>query len=539
MPNIGLSTSAITSSLTQQAGGTTGVVDVTKQTANPVLPGNTAAVNSTNIAAIIAAATTGQTIYFPPGTYQFASTINVGTKSFKFVGAGSGQAGAPAVVYTILCTTSATADLFALTDTYWYTEFSDICFSTTVTKTAGAMINTGTASSSGNVGTHIRRCNFNGSTQGSFNLFNCVVFNGTNSANQTMVEDCYFENFASFGISLVNNTTTNSTSSSLVVSGCTMQGQLSSGNALAGIQVTQCGAVQIDNCDIIGCVNNLLCNPATGSPAQGVFSLYCTNTYFDNSFGSCIKLTGTGNIERSKFEQCSFTVTGGSTGYSAVEISSTATILPTGIDFVNCNVYNTFGNTGTSNGFLINGCQDINILGCRIAGWTNGINITPSTGVVTKPNIQGCIIGSSGNIGVNTVGILLNAGSFAYGSIQIQNNNLVGNTTPITDSSTITVTALANVQRLINNNLGYQVASGRGVVTPTVPATTVAVFNPNGVTCSVWIIAGTLTVVKVGGINTPYVAAIASPGIPVRVGANESLAVTFSVAPTWTWVPEG
>jgi hypothetical protein len=530
------------------AGGTTGWIDVTKQP-TPVLPTNSAATNSTNIAAIIAAAATGSTIYFPPAApagafYQFSSTISVGSKAFIFQGGGSAQAGSPAVSYTILQITSATADFFALTDTWWYTEWRDICFATNTTRTAGAVLNLGTASSSGNVGTHVRRCNFNGNATTGGTLFNCIVLNGTNSGNQMYVEDCNFSNFTNFGIAVVGNTTTNSTGCSLVVDNCVMQGQFSGGNAAAGIQVTQAGAIQISNCDIIGCTNNLLVNPATGSPSQGCFSLYCVNTYFDNSAGSCIKLTSTGNIERCKFEQCSFTLgTFNASAWSAVEISSTATILPTGLDFVNCNVYNTFGQTGTGTcGFNITGCQDVNILGCRIGGWSGtsqcGISITPSTGVKTAPNIQNCIIGPSGNLAGNTTGILLNAGSFAYGSIQIQNNNLNGNTTNMTDSSTITTTSLANVNRLINNNLGYTVAVSR-VVTPTVPSSTTLVYNPNGVACSVWIIAGTLTVVKVGGVATPYVAAVASPGIPVRVGANESLAVTYSVAPTWTWVPEG
>jgi hypothetical protein len=521
------------------SGGITSWVDVTLQKANPVLPGNSASVNSTNIALILSAAADYSTIYFPQGTYQFSSTIAVGTKSFNFQGVGGAQAGSPSVIYTILCTTSATADLFALSDTYWYTTWSDICFSTTVTKTAGAMLNLGTASSSGNVGTHVRRCNFNGSTQGSFNLFNAIVCNGTNSGNQMYVEDCNFSNIASYGIALIGNTTTNSTGSSLIVQNCVMQGQLASGNGLAGIQVTQAGALQIVGCDIIGFVNNLLVNPATGSPVQGCFSMYVLNTYFDNSFGSCIKLTSTGNIERCKFELCSFTVTGGSTAYQAVEISSTATILPTGIDFVNCNVYNTFSNTSTSsNGFSISGCQDVSIHDCRIAGWLgSGITITPSASSVTKPDIQNCVIGPSGNIAANGTGITLAVGS--YGSQVILNNNLSGNSTAaITDSGTYTTTA--NNNRYLMNNLGFNPKST--VAQPTI-ATATTIFNSTGVNCTVYIKAVTggttnLTACTVGGVATGITAMLATTGTAyaIPVAANQSISITYTSAPTWVWV---
>lgn len=525
MANVGVESSQVTSAKPLYL---LGIIDVTKQ-ATPVLPSNSAATNSTNIASIIAAAASGSTLYFPPGTYQFASAISPGTKAFIFQGAGSGQANSPSVIYTILETTSATADLFTLTDTYWYTEWRDLCFSTTINKTAGAIINTGTASGAGNVGTHVRRCNFCGNTGASTTLFNCIVLNGTASGNQMVIEGCTFTGFTNYAISVVGNTTTPATTASPYIHNCTVNG---AGVAAAGIQVTQCGDMQIDDCDIIGCVNNLLCNPATGT-SSGVFSIYCLNTFFDNSYGSCVKLTGTGNIMRCKFEACSMTVTGGATAYNAVEISTSGTTLATGIEFGDCTVFNTFSNSSTSsNGFSLTGIQDVSIKNCRIAGWLgSGITVTAGASSVTKLDIQTCIIGPTGGIAANGVGITLAAGT--YGSQIICGNNLSGNTTAITDNTTVTTTA--NNNRYKNNNLGYNPLST--VAQPAVAASTTAVWNSTGVTCTVYVKGGTLTVITVGGVASGIAAAIgASDAYPILVAPNQQIAITYSVAPTWVWV---
>src|SRR5438477_4800527 len=63
-----------------------------------VLPTNTAATNSTNIAALITLVSIGAVLFFPPGTYQFASAISV-TKQVIFMGSGQYQS-------TVLQTTS-------------------------------------------------------------------------------------------------------------------------------------------------------------------------------------------------------------------------------------------------------------------------------------------------------------------------------------------------------------------------------------------------------------------------------------------------
>ena len=69
---------------------------------------------------------------------------------------------------------------------------------------------------------------------------------------------------------------------------------------------------------------------------------------------------------------------------------------------------------------------------------------------------------------------------------------------------------------------------------PSIPATTVAITNPFPFDCEVHIIAGTITVITVGG-STTGLSSNAS-GVTVQVKAGQTIAMTYSVAPTsWTW----
>jgi hypothetical protein len=65
---------------------------------------------------------------------------------------------------------------------------------------------------------------------------------------------------------------------------------------------------------------------------------------------------------------------------------------------------------------------------------------------------------------------------------------------------------------------------------PAVPASTVAATNTSGHTMIVEIAAGTVTVVKVDNVT---VGARTSGAFRVRNGST--IAITYSVAPTWQW----
>ncbi len=75
------------------------------------------------------------------------------------------------------------------------------------------------------------------------------------------------------------------------------------------------------------------------------------------------------------------------------------------------------------------------------------------------------------------------------------------------------------------------------VVTPSVPASTVAVKNATGRNVTVYVKAGTLTVISVGGTATGITAAAsANQAHCVPLAINQTIAITYTVAPTWVWI---
>lgn len=418
-------------------------------------PANTAAANTAALTALVGAsgtAASGSTIYFPGGTYQFNANVTVGAKAYSFVGQGNQLTGG----FTILQLVTGTTGLLTLTSGNWYTTFRNLTFTCATTQVSGSMVTV-----NDNVGINFTNCSF--AAQGG-QAFNCIDYTGTGAAaNTTVIDTCFISGFKNFGINVASD------GASLVVVNTIIQGQWGTTVqcAAAGINVVNAGAVQIDNADLLGAVNNLLLAPTAG---KVVASVYVTNTYMDAAFGSCLKITGAGATVRCRFISVSFTTSNAGTAFSAVEISTSVTAGAQGIDFENCSVMNTFATTGTTNGFLITGAADFSIIACRVAGWTNGINVTPfNSNGKTQPMIEDNTIGPTGGFGGNTTGIVLNAGAVQYGGIMIQNNQLSGNTTPLTDSSTIA----AATQKIISSNGGL--VSGTGArATPGSTALTTA-----------------------------------------------------------------
>ena len=76
---------------------------------------------------------------------------------------------------------------------------------------------------------------------------------------------------------------------------------------------------------------------------------------------------------------------------------------------------------------------------------------------------------------------------------------------------------------------GTTVDSGGGFGTPSVPGSTVPVTNTSPLPATVVITGGTLTNVSVNGVT------VGSGDGTYTVPAGQTIAVTYSVAPTWTW----
>lgn len=75
--------------------------------------------------------------------------------------------------------------------------------------------------------------------------------------------------------------------------------------------------------------------------------------------------------------------------------------------------------------------------------------------------------------------------------------------------------------------------SGAWSGAPTLAATTVPMTNSSGRAVSVDVIGGTVTVIKVDGVTTGFTAGT------FRLRHGQTIAITYSVAPTLTWYYEG
>ena len=90
----------------------------------------------------------------------------------------------------------------------------------------------------------------------------------------------------------------------------------------------------------------------------------------------------------------------------------------------------------------------------------------------------------------------------------------------------------------MNNTQGTSPVAPVTVVSqPAVPASTVATTNLTGAAVMVYVIGGTLTVISVSGTATGITAAAPAGGAwGILLAPGQSIAITYTVAPTWTWI---
>lgn len=289
----------------------------------------------------------------------------------------------------------------------------------------------------------------------------------------------------------------------------------------AGIRVTQCASLVISDCNLIHAGTCLALEPGNGLTVPSIEAVNC---FFDTSAkGMAITPTGTGVVYRSKFTNCWF----GTHSTVGVEMNGTQW---DGITFDNCDFLGSpIGiNCPTGGGKWM-------VSNSRFAGAaTAAINLVASA--AHFPKIIGNDIGPQSAFGVNGTGIVVGAG--AYKGLHIVSNGVVGNTTNINlGAVTLTVPATEGGSFRVVDNPGI---NPRNVnVAPAVPATNVAVTNNTGFHVSVYIIGGTLTTpfVTVGGIATGQTV-VPGSNVPTRLAPGQSIALTFSAAPTWKWIAD-
>lgn len=159
------------------------------------------------------------------------------------------------------------------------------------------------------------------------------------------------------------------------------------------------------------------------------------------------------------------------------------------------------------------------INGARISGNDGpGIEIANGVGQV---QIQNNIITDPHGYGgghEQEHGIKFNGG---HTRLLVQNNDMVGNLTAPTTGD------YSGATNKVQGNGGL---NPKGVLgPPSVPATNTAYTNAYGHDCTVFVAGGTVTDVKIGGTSTGMTSGA------FRVPAGQTITITHSVAPTWTW----
>lgn len=441
----------------------------------------------------IAALPNGGVVWFPPGTYQFGNTnFDVNTAHITLQGA--------ARYSTSIVTTSLTEHIITLNQ--WYDIVQDLTFTgpqasaQVPSRTAGYAINTNPANASYSI---VRRCTFT-------YQYDCV-----NLGNTLMViDDAECRYFKHTAVAVTHN-------SDHQVNQLTCDNNPGALPTGSGIDVQVTASLLLSNCNVIHSNNALNISPTTGVTVPSVKG---TNCFFDTSVNG-LNCTGAGSVLRCEFTNCWFS----SMSANGINMQPAVGGQVNGVTFVNCDIYNNVA--GTTQGVNTNAqTGKWKMMGCSIAGWTTGINLV--AGANHFPTILGNTIGSVSAFGVNTTGIVVGAGT--YKGIVIAENDVIDNTTNFTLGALTITAATASSHRIIDN---AGINPRGAVTTPTFPASTAVVTNTTGFRVLIRISGGTATVYSFNGVASG-VGAATTLLVPLEPGGT--VAVTYTVAPTWTWI---
>ena len=461
---------AINSLLNMGAADST-IINVTTYGADP-----TGATDSTAAvaAAVTAIGASGGILFFPTGIYKLG-TINI-ANGMSIRGAGT--------LGTTIRAKDATGNVFNVTAER--VEISDMAFDAAVTRTAGAYVhfNTGANRSS------IR------------NFYMSGYYTGVQitAAATVRARDATF----------VNGATTAGSAGILVDGGndhyidsITMDAPNGS-QPKAGIQITQSGATQISNVDIVHHTECLLINPGNG---QDVSATYVTNSFFDTAVrGIMIDPQGTGIVREFRAMGC-WTSTMSQQG---VLVNNAGTGARTGISFVD---HHSFANA--VNGLHVEKGNDVRVLGGIFAHNTgDGIVFAAN---VNEFSVIGARCGPAAGFNANS-GWGINVIAGTSNNYQIINNDVRGNTTgSISDAGT-------GATKNISANLGYNPVGASAITVTASPFTYTAGGSPE----TVYIIGGTITAIAVGAAARAVDIATKT----VNLEPGDIVKVTYTAAPT-------
>lgn len=419
---------------------------------------------------------TGGAVYVPAGVYKLSTAVTC-TKPTKWFGDG--------VSATTLKTSSATADVIVFDVAYCSVD--QIGFDSSVTRTAGSYIRMTINCIRSRVSNFLMLNGFTG--------ISCIccdsIWIDTGDIFDTATNG-YGIRFLGDGVTPAGN--------DLYVNKVTMSGNANL--AAAGIQITNNGAINITDCDIIRHGNGIAIEPGNGEVAT---SIYCLNTYFDTSTnGAWIVPTGTGTVQGVRFLGCWL---GNQSGYGLV-IGSGGTV--GGVELISCHV-----SDNATGGVLLDGGVDFHMIGGYIAAQTSGVG----NGVTVSANVGafhflGVRIGNGYLKNGNNIGIFIAAGT--SDEYSIIGCDLTGNTVNnLVDGGT-------GVNKKIANNIGTPKGTGASITVGASPFTYTAGAYPE----TVYVTGGTVSLIVTQGVSV-----FADTEKTIPLGAGESVQVTYSSIP--------
>lgn len=206
---------------------------------------------------------------------------------------------------------------------------------------------------------------------------------------------------------------------------------------------------------------------------------YCNlfNVDIDQARSSAVNMAGAAYCT---FVGCKFSSSGVMPTITAVVVSGGAG----NNQFIGCHVDNYNGAGGTA--FDFTGVTGNRVQDCIISNCTNGVQIGAST---TTQAIIGCLFAAVTN---RITGLPAQSGN------------------------------------VIKNNSGHRLTTN---LSPAMAASAAVTTNNTGYACTVHITGGTVTIISVNGIFTGLTSGT------VRLEPGDTIAITYSVAPSWIWIP--
>ena len=332
----------------------------------------------------------GICLNIPKGTYIVSSTIALAGLNNTFI-YGDGQDN------TIIKTNATTGDVFYNSGNSFYNTFRDFSITSSVTRTSGAMIHVKEERRALferiKISKHFDGINFEGAEI--TYLKNSIIVDPTGAGTAIIIGSTVLQQSVS-GLCLDTVTTrgTSDTSSTAII-------------GLYGIWLHQSDAVYAVNCDIGGnAINDMLIDGAA-SPQGRNANHYFQQCFFDStSGGDCVKVTGSGSLVNTSFDNCWLSGGGILAPYNNEACGIYLDAITQGyqnIQFTGCNLHSSRGAgvyiNSTSADFMFTGCV---IQGNGLLATTNkyGVFNNNASAQFVGAQFVGCRIVGNGTGGV-------------------------------------------------------------------------------------------------------------------------------------------